>query len=317
MDSTASSRSVISKACLRLIIGAILLGLGILQPLASMAESQAPWPVRMRARIALVNELDYRLRSAVAPSACRKVTPALGAEFDHISNYAAKDRTAIAQLLGLHDRPQAIAIAPASPAANAGLAVGDEILLIDGEAPARLPADTGLTFSDVVHDRIVAHLSLGLVKLSVRRNGEVRELSIAPAFLCTGHANLSTGRAVTSHEGGDEILVTAGMVDFTRSKDELALVMGHEFAHAFLGHDKAKSLSQRRDMERTADLVGAAIARCAGYDVAAAVSFWDRFGAHDKLSFLRLPTHDKPSARKQRLLEFVHGKQAPCPLAHL
>ncbi|AXU20814.1 hypothetical protein C7W88_17380 (plasmid) [Novosphingobium sp. THN1] len=317
MDLATFWRSLAGPLSIRTIAAAALLTLGCVVSLPSLAEAPAPWPIRTRERIALVNELDFRLRSAVLPSACSKQAPVLGAEFDAISNYAANDRTAIAQLLGLHEHPQAVAVAAGSPAAIAGLAVGDDVLSINGKEPAQLPAVGGLTLSDLVHDSIVEQLSSGPVKLLIKRGGTLKELVISPRLLCPGHANLSTARNVTSHEGGNEILVTAGMVDFTRSTDELALVMGHEFAHVFLGHDKAKSLGIRRQMERDADMLGAAIARCAGYDVAKSLSFWDRFGARDKFAFLKLPTHDKASTRKQRLLAYVHETQAQCPLAAL
>lgn len=107
------------------------------------------------------------------------------------------------------------------------------------------------------------------------------------------------------------------MVDFARGTDELALVMWHEFAHVFLGHDKAKSLGIRRQTQRDADVLGTAIARCAGYDVTRALSFWDRFGARDKFAFLKLPTHDKARTRKLRLLAHVQETRALCPLATL
>lgn len=317
MDLSSFWRPPSRPLAIRTITAAVLLTLGFIVTLPSMAEAPISWPIRTRERIALVNELDFRLRSAVLPSACSKQAPVLGAEFDAISNYAVSDRVAISQLLGLHEHPQAIGVAAGSPAAIAGMAVGDEVLSINGKAPAKLPAVGGLTLSDVVHDSIVEHLSSGPVKLLIRRGGSTTELVIAPRLLCPGHANLSTARNVTSHEGGNEILVTAGMVDFTRNTDELALIMGHEFAHVFLGHDKAKSLGIRRQMERDADLLGAAIARCAGFDVDVALSFWDRFGAHDKFSFLRLPTHDKATTRKQSISRFLQGTQDQCPLLTL
>lgn len=111
--------------------------------------------------------------------------------------------------------------------------------------------------------------------------------------------------------------MTAGMVDFERRTDELALVMWHEFAHVLQGHDKAKSLGIRRQTQRDADVLGAAISRCAGFDVTRALSFWDQVGPRDKSAFLKLPTHDKARTRKQRLLAHVQETRALCPLATL
>lgn len=284
---------------------------------AAPASAEVPWPVALRGKVVLVNEISFRLRSAVLPSFCRHTSPALGAEFDDITNYATRDRAAIRTVLGITDQPQVAAVAPGSPAAEAGLSQGDDIMAI-GDSPVTqlsLSDRDGRTRSDLIHDKIVDALSAGPVRLTVRHAGQENTITVAPLRLCSAHANVTTARNINAHEGGSEIAVSTGLIDFALNSNELALILAHEFSHSFLDHDKATSIAQRRAMERQADLVGAMIARCAGYDAQVGAAFWPRFGARDAFSWLRAPTHEKPAARARNILAALAETAPPCPLS--
>jgi len=80
---------------------------------------------------------------------------------------------------------------------------------------------------------------------------------------------------------------------------------GHELGHIIHRDGKARSLEDRRAMEDRADEAGAHLARCAGYDVAAALAFWERFANRRKLAFLYGPTHRQPRDRAARMAAFI------------
>lgn len=286
-------------------------------PARAESDIQQPWPVQLRAKVAQVNEIGFRLRRAVLPAACRNTSPALGAEFDHISNYSENARPAIRTMLGLTDQPQVAAVAQASPAAMAGLAQGDEILAIGTLATTDIPVnrEDRRTKSDIVHDEIVGALSRGPARLTVRRAGTDMTVMVTPLILCTAHANVTTTRGLNAHEGEFEIAVSTGLIDFMRNADELALILSHEFSHSFLDHGKARNIAQRRSMERQADLVGATIAQCAGFDILTASAFWPRFGARDPFAFLRSPSHERPSTRARNIVASLAGPQPACPVS--
>ena len=94
---------------------------------------------------------------------------------------------------------------------------------------------------------------------------------------------------------------------FAASDDELALVAGHELGHIIHRDGKATSLADRRNMEDRADEAGAHLAKCAGYDVTAALGFWDRYANRRKLSFLYGPSHRSPRDRAARMAAFIAG----------
>ncbi|MFQ5863428.1 MAG: M48 family metallopeptidase [Candidatus Brocadiales bacterium] len=117
------------------------------------------------------------------------------------------------------------------------------------------------------------------------------------------------GEAVNAGATFGKIVVTTGMIRFLGSKDELAVVLGHELAHLTKGHltkgivsnipviigsTVAESISPgsgevvqkggsiftqkfSRDMEREADHFGIHYAHNAGYDAAAGIDIWERF----------------------------------------
>lgn len=79
------------------------------------------------------------------------------------------------------------------------------------------------------------------------------------------------------------ITIFQGMIDFTKSDDEIALVLGHEIAHV-LSHDMTADISdeewlgkyQISQMEARADKLGAVYIIKAGYDVCKARDMWLR-----------------------------------------
>jgi predicted Zn-dependent protease len=114
--------------------------------------------------------------------------------------------------------------------------------------------------------------------------------------------------AVNAWTDGDSVWITRGMMRFVKNDDELALVVAHEMAHAYLGHiayvrvkqvlEAALGLATEifapgsgrtavilaeaatkkfdRDQEREADLFGLIWAYHAGFDVSAARGLWRR-----------------------------------------
>ena len=69
--------------------------------------------------------------------------------------------------------------------------------------------------------------------------------------------------------------VTSGMMDYASSDDELAMVLGHEFAHLLLGHGWTLP-RWRGAREAEADHLGLYLGARAGYRPAAALAFWRR-----------------------------------------
>jgi predicted Zn-dependent protease len=114
---------------------------------------------------------------------------------------------------------------------------------------------------------------------------------------------------------GVTVNVNVGLIDYVRDDDELAAVMAHEFAHNILRHrDRLNAAHVSRGVlgvgrdndairqtEIEADRLGVYLMERAGYDPAAAVRFWSRYGPHP-LNFLR--SRDHPAWQERvRLME--------------
>ena len=108
--------------------------------------------------------------------------------------------------------------------------------------------------------------------------------------------------AINAYAKINKVEFTTGMVHFIENDDELAVVMGHEFAH-LIAHHISKSISigtlcglagiltgpfapltfkslyapYGRDNEREADYLGLIYAQKAGYDIEKGIGLWRRF----------------------------------------
>lgn len=135
---------------------------------------------------------------------------------------------------------------------------------------------------------------------------------------------------------GGRAAVYTGMIDFARSDDELAMVMGHEAAHAIARHGTERAsqgalvstgvqvagaasgepavgqgaavaamlgitLPFSRFQESEADDLGLLIAAQAGYDPRTAIDLWTRMQARGGGSVEFLSTHPSEDTRLERL----------------
>ncbi len=71
---------------------------------------------------------------------------------------------------------------------------------------------------------------------------------------------------VNAWTDGEHITITTGLVSKMTNENELAMVLGHELAHA-LNHDMERVTLDSRDIEAHADKLGAFIMMRAGYNV--------------------------------------------------
>lgn len=196
------------------------------------------------------------------------------------------------------------ALDPASPAAQAGLRMGDAILSINGtmvNAPDKDP-----------HARMAAAHALlaaappGAPLTVSTRGGDT--LAINAPRGCASEFRVEATGGLQAKADGLLVLVSAGMVRFADDDAELATVIAHELAHNILRHrvrldeaDITRGLAQHfgrnarltRMTEIEADRLSIWLMVGAGYNPAAAVRFWTNFGkrAVGALSFLQSPTH--------------------------
>jgi membrane-associated protease RseP (regulator of RpoE activity) len=186
-------------------------------------------------------------------------------------------RAAWTEGLGLGNGSTVVAVYGSGPAVAAGLRVGDNIVAVNGVqwslAPERRKA-----FKEALDARS------GQKQLTVRRGKSDVMIDVTPQEICTADVVLRARNNVYAAANGSTIIVDRGMERLLTSDDELALIIGHEAAHIFLGHtsvDRAKEYKNavlRKQMEQQADALGVRLMLKAGFSPEASVT------AHPKLA---------------------------------
>ena len=276
------------------------------------AGGTAPWPVVLRKQMARITDVGFRLDRAATPL-CPSTISGTGLTIDHIGAYDARDQRAVAQLLGLSQAPQIAAVATSSPADLAGVRAGDDLIAIDGIETGKLLAATAdhSLFSDALEERLGATPSGQKIHLRLRHDGQERDVTLQPIQICGARYVIKTGDGIEAFSDSKNVAISSNLIKFARNDDELALVAGHELGHVINRDDEAKSLGERRSMEDRADLLGAGLARCAGYDPMRGVEFWLRYNAQDWLRLFRSPSHRSPKSRVELMRR--DAMAGPCP----
>lgn len=87
---------------------------------------------------------------------------------------------------------------------------------------------------------------------------------------------------INAYTNGAQVVLFQGMIDFSQSDDEIALVLGHELAHVMLRHTSIEahhnSDVETQVSEANADKLGAFYALKAGYSVCDGREMWKRMG---------------------------------------
>jgi predicted Zn-dependent protease len=127
----------------------------------------------------------------------------------------------------------------------------------------------------------------------VLRHGQQREVVLGSEPGCIGRVRLARSDQMNAFSLRGYVVMTTAMLAYARSEDELAVVLGHELSHSILGHQglrdeegllaglgiKASAMWKR---EAAADRLGLRLMAAAGYDLDAAIPFWDRYlGQYD------------------------------------
>lgn len=286
---------------------------------AGESPSPPPWPLALRHAVQRTADVTWRLREAAGTS-CPSFSADSGIVVDSLDAYTSRDSSMVRTMLGMSDLVQVTAVATGSPAQQAGVHVGDEILALNGQATTEaLPSlsDTLADEQDTNAMRVMAMFARlpaeQPARLMLLRDGAVIVLDLVPLNHCASRIFVRSSNRLDAYSDGFDVVITARLVDLTHSDDELALLVGHEMAHTIVRDNKASSLSQRRLMEERADLFGADLAACAGYDTYAAAPIWRRWVGSLFLSFLAIdPQHG--SAKKRS--EAIQQRAAPttCPV---
>jgi predicted Zn-dependent protease len=162
----------------------------------------------------------------------------------------------------------------------------------------------------------------------------MRDVTVEPQPVCNYPVVIVDKPQINAYADGKAIYVYRGMMDFVRSDEELALVLGHEMAHDFRGHLDAKRKNAivgqaigavfdvllaagtgvagttfsnmggnltagaySQDFEAEADYVGLYVIARAGYRIDEATNFWRRMAISSPGSVTMTSDHPTTPAR--------------------
>lgn len=220
---------------------------------------------------------------------------------------------------GMDERLQVTSVLAGSGAAKAGLQTGDVLLAAGGK-----PLPTGqhaLSQAGAIFGKIVA--AQASLPMTVERHRNERQVTIPVTRACAFAIELGNADNVNAYADGSRVLVTRGMIHFTRDDDELAFVLAKTMAHNMLGHaaaqrnvstigsiiDNLKSVTPDNsmligsggikamppEMDAAADRLALYLAARAGYDIDGADNFWKRLNESHPSTVLNGYSANHPS----------------------
>jgi len=204
-----------------------------------------------------------------------------------------------------------LSVAETSPAAAAGIKPDDRLLTFNNEPVPRSNVAGWI-------GGFVRNNGVKPIQIMVRRDGTDEIHSVTPVVACAIPIELKSRTSPNAFTDGDEIVVYSSILRVARTDAQLALIIGHEMAHANLGHlrkqrtnmiigwasgaaidlgitlggiptrgifskefARAGARAYSVAFEREADYVGAYYAARAGYDLTGAENIWRAMSLED------------------------------------
>lgn len=280
-------------------------------PLASAAPGHASSPyAALAATEARVAAIGFRLTTANA-AWCAVRQPQFGWIWGDPRLYDGDRRAEALAAYGANDASHAFvaAVAPASPAASAGLRVGDPVVAIDAAPVPDGQGDHPFARITAIEGQIAALSAETPLDVHV---GGGRVVRVTPVPGCASDFRVEAKDKPGAVADGRLVLVNQGLADFAADDTELAAAIAHELAHNILRHrarlDAAgvdRGLGKQfgrnarlfRQTEVEADRLSVWLLAGAGYDPGAAARFWSKFGQRKGRPLFQAGTH--PSWRER------------------
>jgi hypothetical protein len=239
-------------------------------------------------------------------------------------------------------RATVLSVADSSPAAAAGIKPGDQLLTFNNEPVPR--HGTAGWIGGYVRNN--GERPIGVL---VRRDGTDAMHTFVPVIACAIPIELQVDSSVNAFTTDDGITVSTSIMRAARTDAQLALVVGHELAHANLGHlgkqranavigwiggaaldagvmlggmstrgtfsrvfTQAGARAFSVAFEREADYVGAYYAARAGYDLAGSEEIWRTFSLESPDSIRITTDHPITPVRfvqMQKVIDEIEDKK--------
>ena len=288
-------RASVLSAALSLLAGA---------PASAAAPADPSLYASLAALEARVAAIGFRLTTANA-AWCPVQQPQFGWVWGDPRLYDADRRPEALAAYGAVDRdaPFVAALAPASPAAKAGLRVGVAVVGMQGRAVP--DGADGHPFARITAVEIKLAALPPTAPLALD-TGDAGAMNLTPVAGCVSDFRVEASEKAGAVADGRMVLVNQGLTEFAHDDDELAAAIAHELAHNILRHrarldvagvDRGlgkqfgRSARLFKQTEVEADRLSVWLLAGAGYDSLAAARFWTSFGQRKGRPLFQAGTH--------------------------
>ncbi len=316
------------------------------------AETRRQQIAHIRDYYGQIHRLDtvaFRLRVANKADCKKWITPQVGLYAATPDSLPRKYRSYAREALAITwARPTLISVVEGSPAAAAGLRMGDEITAFNGE---HIPTSgtMGWIAGWLVQNKLAP------LQVDYRRDGEYLTTTMTPVMACAIPIELRIADDVNAETNFRKITINSGMIAIAKTDAQLATIVGHEMAHVFMGHGEKKEFNMTLGkiggtlvdggfllagvstrgafgnrfasagaaayspaFEREADYVGAYYTARAGYDIEGTEEIWFTSGIMHPDSIRFTTTHPAAPIRfvqmKKVAAEIAEKKRRGLPL---
>ena len=257
------------------------------------------------AQLTRLQNVAFRLRVANRDDCKERTSAQIGLAAGTVASLPRKYRSFTHEALSVSwTQATVLSVAETSPAGIAGIKAGDHLLTFNNQPVPRYA--TGRWIANFVR-----HNGESPIQVLVRRDGADMTYTVSPVMACSIPVELISDSSVDAFTDGDKIVIHSSILRMAPTDAQLALVIGHELAHANLGHLDAKLVNKvvgwaggavldagvmlggistngafskafsragasafSVGFEREADYVGAYYTARAGYDLAGAEEVW-------------------------------------------
>jgi len=255
----------------------------------------------LEARVAAIG---FRLTTANA-AWCPVQQPQFGWIWGDPRLYDAERRPEALAVYGAVDRdaPFVAALAPASPAAKAGMRVGVSVIGMQGSTVPDGADAHPFARITAIETQLAALPPTAPLALDT---GDATAMTLAPVAGCVSDFRVEASEKAGAVADGRMVLVHQGLAKFAQDDEALAAAIAHELAHNILRHrarlDAAgvdrglgkqfgRSARLFKQTEVEADRLSVWLLAGAGFDPAAAGRFWTTFGQRKGRPLVQAGTH--------------------------
>jgi Zn-dependent protease with chaperone function len=274
------------------------------------------------AQVSRLHNVAFRIRVANHDDCKKWAWAQIGLNAGTVGGLPRKYRSFTREALSVSwTQATVLSVAETSPAAVAGIKPGDHLLTFNNEPVPRY--GTAGWIGGFVRDN-----GYQPIQILVRRDGVEEMHTVAPVKACAIPIELQSDSSPNAFTSDDGIVVYSSILRIAKTDAQLALIIGHELAHANLGHldkqrvntvlgwaggaaidagilfggistggafskqfTRAGTRAFSVAFEREADYTGAYYAARAGYDLTGAEDVWRAFSLEIPDSIRIATTH--------------------------